>query len=112
MAIFNNKVKAAVVFVTVVWLLYGRKELWPTGRGRFRGSGTVGDLGKYARVPVSRMEATPGGGGGAADDNMGAKNTGDDGNKGGGGRISRKQHKRGKKKSRNKRRKSRKKTKK
>ena len=42
MAIFNNKVKAAVVFVTVVWLLYGRRELWPKGRGRFRGSGTVG----------------------------------------------------------------------
>jgi len=45
MAIFNNKVKAAVVFVSVVWLLYGRRQLWPTGTAsatRFRGSGTVG----------------------------------------------------------------------
>ena len=41
MAIFNNKVKAAVVFVTVVWLLYGRKALRPKAT-RFRGSGTVG----------------------------------------------------------------------
>ena len=69
MAIFNNKVKAAVVFVSVVWLLYGRRQLWPTGTAstRFRGSGTVGgggDLGwdTQTGVSTSRSGYTPGGG--------------------------------------------------